>query len=101
TDRIVVAFDQRGYGESAPPREGQSALADMAGDVGAVASATRLERAILVGHSYGGAVAAEAVARFPARFSGAVFLDPAGDVRRLLEDALTGWRASLPPDTVA
>ena len=98
TDRIVVAFDQRGYGESAPPREGQSALADMAGDVVAVASATGLERPILVGHSYGGAVAAEAVARFPARFSGAVFLDPAGDVRSLPEEELTAWRASMAPE---
>jgi pimeloyl-ACP methyl ester carboxylesterase len=98
TDRPVVAFDQRGYGESAPPRDGQRALAEMAGDVVAVASATGLGRPILVGHSYGGAVVGEAVARFPDRFAGVVFLDAAGDVRSLPEEEIATWRASMAPD---
>jgi pimeloyl-ACP methyl ester carboxylesterase len=98
TDRTVVAFDQRGYGESAPPRDGQRALAEMAADVVAVASATGLGLPILVGHSYGGAVAAEAVGRFPDRFAGVVFLDPAGDLRSLPEAEIASWRASMAPD---
>jgi len=98
TDRTVVAYDQCGYGESAPPRDGHRALAEMASDVVAVASGTGLGSPVVVGHSYGGAVAAEAVARFADRFSGAVFLDPAGDVRGLPEEELSAWRASMAPE---
>jgi pimeloyl-ACP methyl ester carboxylesterase len=67
----------------------------MAGDVVAVASATGLGLPVLIGHSYGGAVAGEAVARFPDRFAAVVFLDPAGDVRNLPEEELAAWRASM------
>src|SRR5215831_14809307 len=65
TDRTVVSFDQRGYGESPSPTDGRRDLAAMAEDVLAIASATGLDRPILVGHSFGGAVTGEAVARFP------------------------------------
>lgn len=98
TDRRVVSFDQRGYGESEPPSDGRRDLAAMAADVVAVASGTGLERPILVAHSYGGAVAGEAVARFPDRFAGAVFLDAAGDIRAIPESDLAEWRAGMAPE---
>jgi len=98
TDRTVVSFDQRGYGESEQPRDGRRDLSDMATDVLAIASGTGLDRPILVGHSYGGAVTSEAVARFPDRFSGAVFLDPPGDLRKLSEKDLAEWRETVAPD---
>ena len=98
TDRTVVSFDQRGHGESAAPTDGRRDLAAMAEDVLAIASATGLDRPILVGHSYGAAVTGEAVARFPDRFSGAVFLDPPGDLRGLSENELAQWRGSMAPD---
>lgn len=98
TDRTVVSFDQRGYGESDPPSDGRRELAAMAADVLAVAAGADLGRPILIGHSYGGAVAGEAVARFPDRFAAAVFLDAPGDARNLPEADLAAWRASMAPD---
>ena len=98
TDRTVVCFDQRGHGESDPPSDGRRELAAMAADLVAIASATGLDRPVIVGHSYGGAVTGEAVARFPDRFSGAVFLDPAGDLRSLPEQEVVEWRGSMAPD---
>jgi len=70
----------------------------MAADLVAIASATGLDRPVIVGHSYGGAVTGEAVARFPDRFSGVVFLDPAGDLRSLPEQEVLEWRGSMAPD---
>ncbi len=97
-DRTVVSFDQRGYGESEPPRDGRWDLAAMAEDVLAVAAAAGLDRPVVVGHSYGGAVVAETVARFADRFSGAVFLDAAGSLAAIPPAELAGWRASVAPD---
>lgn len=98
TDRTVVSFDQRGHGESDAPRDGRRDLAAMAGDVLAVAVATRLQAPVLVGHSYGGSVVAETVARFPDRFSGAVFLDAPGSLRSIPAAELAEWRASMAPE---
>jgi pimeloyl-ACP methyl ester carboxylesterase len=97
-DRTVVCFDQRGYGESEAPGDGRHDLASMAADLVAVASGTGLDRPVVIGHSYGGAVTGEAVARFPDRFSGAVFLDASGDIRGLPETELAEWRAGMAPE---
>ena len=98
TDRRVVCFDQRGYGESDPPSDGRRELAAMAGDVLAVCDAMGLDRPVVVGHSYGGAVVSEAVARFPDRFSGAAFLDAAGSLAGLSDADIDEWRRSVVPD---
>jgi pimeloyl-ACP methyl ester carboxylesterase len=97
-DRTVVTFDQRGYGESESPADGRRDLEAMAADLIAVVDAAQLDRPVVVGHSYGGAVVAETVARFPDRFSGAVFLDAPGDVRSLSPEAVTEWRAGMAPE---
>jgi len=98
SDRTVVSFDQRGHGESEAPADGRRDLAALAEDVLAVATAARLDRPVVIGHSYGGAVVAETVARFPDRFSGAVFLDAAGSLATLSPADLAGWRASVAPE---
>ena len=97
-DRPVVTFDQRGYGESAAPPDADRSLAAMAADVLAVVDGTGLRHPVIVGHSYGGAVVAETVARHPDRFSGAVFLDAPGDIRELPAEAVAEWRASVAPE---
>ena len=98
TDRRVLSFDQRGYGESDPPSDGRRDLAAMSGDVLAVVEGMHLEHPVLVGHSYGGAVVAETVARFPDRFSGAVFLDAAGSLAGVPAADLAEWRALVAPE---
>jgi pimeloyl-ACP methyl ester carboxylesterase len=98
TDRQIVLFDQRGYGESDPPVDGNYSLGAMASDVVAVANGAGLEAPVVVGHSFGGAVVAAAVGRFPTRFSGAVFLDSAGDIRGLSAAQVAEWRGSVGPD---
>src|SRR5262249_19525104 len=97
TGRRGVTYDQRGYGESPPRKNAGESLAAMARDTVAVADGLGLDRPVLVGHSFGGSVVAEAVGARPDRFAGAVFLDAAGDLRGLPPDALTAWRQDMVP----
>jgi len=94
----TAAFDLRGMGESDVPLDGSYALEDMVDDVVQVADAVGFGRFVLVGHSFGASVVAAACGRIPQRLLGAVFLDGAGDVRGLPQDALQAWRASMEPD---
>lgn len=79
--RRAMAFDLRGMGQSEPARNGDYSVAAMVDDVQAVAEALRLERFVIVGHSYGGAVVAAYAARHPERVAGVVFADAAGNVK--------------------
>jgi 3-oxoadipate enol-lactonase len=58
----VLAFDNRGYGESDVP-QGPYTAADMAADACAVLDAARVERAHVLGASLGGAIAQELALR--------------------------------------
>jgi pimeloyl-ACP methyl ester carboxylesterase len=79
--RRAVAFDLRGMGLSAPPKNGDYSLAAMADDVDAVANALGLRRFAIVGHSYGGAVVTAYAAKHAERVAGVVLADSAGNVR--------------------
>ena len=93
--RRAVALDLRGHGRSAPPPDGDYTIAALAADVVAVADRLGLERFVLVGHSLGGAVAAEVVGRNPERVAGLVLLDPASDARGLPEAEKQGLLAAV------
>ena len=67
-------------GESAPAVDGDYSVAAMAADVGAVVDSLRVQRFILVGHSYGGAVVAKYAAMHPERAAGVIFADSAGNL---------------------
>ncbi|MBV9291460.1 MAG: alpha/beta fold hydrolase, partial [Frankiales bacterium] len=56
----VLAVDQRGHGDSDRPQggDGDYALATVAGDLATAMDAIGWSRAVIVGHSWGGAVAA-------------------------------------------
>ena len=70
----VVTFDARGHGVSGKPSSGYR-LETVVADALAVLRATRLERPIVAGHSWGATVALELSARHPRGVGGAVLVD--------------------------
>ena len=79
--RRAVAFDLRGMGQSDVPRNADYSVNAMVDDVEAVTKALKLQRFVIVGHSYGGSVVAAYAARHPERVAGVVFADSAGNVK--------------------
>src|SRR5256885_924858 len=79
--RRAVAFDLRGMGQSDVAANGDYSVAAMADDVEAVANAIGLKHFVIVGHSYGGAVVAQYVAKHPDRIAGVIYADAAGNVQ--------------------
>ena len=72
----VLAPDQRGYNKSdKPPGVASYALDTLVGDVVGLIDASGRDRAIVVGHDWGGVVAWGAIARHPSRFDRAVILN--------------------------
>ncbi len=73
----VIAFDNRGFGSSDKPPAGYS-NAEYARLVVALMDSLGLPDAVLVGHSMGGAIAAEVALTYPKRVRGLVLIDAAG-----------------------
>lgn len=84
----VITIDQRGAGASARSRQEYS-LAQMSDDVRAVMDAAGLDRAVLVGHSTGGAIAQSLAVEIPHRISGmlisSTWCKPGNYFRRVFE----------------
>jgi pimeloyl-ACP methyl ester carboxylesterase len=95
--RRTVAFDLRGMGQSDPAANGDYSVKAMAGDVAVVAEALHLNRFVIVGHSYGGAVVAQYVATHPDRVAGVVYADAAGNVK-ITNDQAEKFLAALRKD---
>lgn len=70
----VIAFDQRGHGESAKPASGYD-FANVTQDLVALLDALNIKRAIVAGHSWGGNVALYFAAHYPERARGMVLID--------------------------
>lgn len=77
----VISFDRPGFGGS-PGFDGAPRLAGHAAALAALMDALDLEQPLIVGHSYGGAVALRHAIDFPGRVTGYVLLGPVthGDV---------------------
>jgi pimeloyl-ACP methyl ester carboxylesterase len=73
----VVAPDNPGFGGSDKPAHGYT-NADYARFVVALMDSLEITDAVLVGHSMGGAIAAEVAIRFPRRVRGLALIDAAG-----------------------
>ena len=85
----VTAFDLRGHGYSDAPPTGYTS-ADHAEDLFALMDEFGVNRASLVGHSFGGVIAAHAAALAPERVDSVVFSDPYFPALRHLED-ISRW----------
>ncbi len=70
----VTMIDLRGHGRSGMPASGYTTR-DLASDLSALMDRLGIERASLVGHSFGGAVALHAAVLFPDRVAGLVVAD--------------------------
>jgi pimeloyl-ACP methyl ester carboxylesterase len=81
----VTAYDLRGHGYSDVPRDAYTS-ADQAGDLVAIMDALQIERAMLVGHSFGAVIAAHASVLYPDRIDAIVLSDPCFPALRHLED---------------
>jgi non-heme chloroperoxidase len=71
--RRVIAVDQRGFGDSDRPDAGY-AIADLADDIVAFLDALSVQRAVLVGHSFGSFVARSVAGGHPGRISALVLI---------------------------
>jgi aminoacrylate hydrolase len=84
----VITIDQRGVGASARSRQKYS-LDQMTDDVQTVMDAAKIETAVLVGHSTGGAIAQALAVRTPDRVSGmllsSTWCKPGNYFRRVFE----------------
>ena len=69
----AVAFDQRGFGDSDHPDSGYS-IPEMGGDVIALLDVLGIERAALVGHSFGSFVSRQVAIAHPARVTALVLI---------------------------
>ena len=78
----AVALDLRGHGRSEAPTDGRFAPGDYAEDVRLMMDTLGIRRAVLVGHSLGGGVAAALAGLVPDRVAGLVFVDPIDDTSK-------------------
>ncbi|MGC8762423.1 MAG: alpha/beta fold hydrolase [Acidobacteriota bacterium] len=90
--RRAVALDLRGHGRSSPSADPLAyAPQDLAEDVHAAMGALGIPRAVLVGHSLGGAVIAAFAERYPEEAAGLFFVDSIGALNRLPRGPLESW----------
>ena len=77
----VIAYDQRGCGESSLAPRKRYDLDTLVKDLSVILDLTRSDQAVLVGHSFGADVVARYTALHPERVAALVLIDPPGDLR--------------------
>jgi pimeloyl-ACP methyl ester carboxylesterase len=95
--RPVVTIELPGMGKAAKPADGDYSVEAMARHVHAMTTTLGLERFVLVGHSYGGAVVAAYAAKHPQRVAAAVYADAGGTIK-MSDEAAEKFLAALRKD---
>jgi pimeloyl-ACP methyl ester carboxylesterase len=81
-ERLGLAVDLPGHGVSDPAETGNYSPAAVAPEVWSIVDALALAPLVLVGHSYGAAVAVALLAERPRDVVGILLVDPGTDLRR-------------------
>jgi 3-oxoadipate enol-lactonase len=82
TERTVIAYDLRGHGHTEAPQDVQSyTMAGYAEDLRALLDALSIERAHILGSSFGGMVALEFALRYPVRVTTLILSDTSAGPR--------------------
>jgi len=95
----VVAYDQRGHGDSDRPDDGRYDLWTLADDARQLADALGLDHPVVVGHSLGGTVAIALAARYPEFPRALVVLDSVFELRPDSRRTLQAFYESLADGT--
>jgi len=77
----VIAYDQRGCGESSLAPRKKYDLDTLVNDLAVILDLSRTEQAVLVGHSFGADVVSRYAELHPDRVAALVLIDPPGDLR--------------------
>ncbi len=93
-ERTIILYDQLDCGESDKPNDPHNWSVDrFVAEVDALRTALELDRCILFGHSWGGLIAVEYVARGAPGLAGAIFASPLISTARWVADSLAHRRA--------
>jgi pimeloyl-ACP methyl ester carboxylesterase len=84
--RRAIAIDLPGFGRSTAPAGGDLSLGGQSAAVDRAVSAIGVNRFVIVGHSYGGAVVASYAAAHPEKVAGVVYLDAAATALPLTKE---------------
>ncbi len=90
----VIAYDQRGCGESSLAPRKKYDLDTLVADLSVILELTRSEQAVLVGHSFGADVVSRYASLHPERVAALVLIDPPGDLRPQLAALVTELAAA-------
>jgi len=96
--RRAAAIDLPGFGKSSAPAQGDFSLSTMASAIDASTRAAGIDRFVIVGHSYAGAVVAKYAAEHPERVAGVIYVDAAAKTLPLNQQQKDQLAAGLRAD---
>lgn len=99
--RRAIAIDLPGFGQSAPPANGDLSLDAMAAAIDDALDALHVDRFVIAGHSYGGAVVATYAAAHPEKVAGVVYVDAAASALPLTKEQKAQLTAAIHADKMA